>query len=171
MKNAAILLLTVALIIAGLLGYRQTATANLRVKELEGKLAARTASEALNLQAKCAKQAAEAFRQFGWDKSEKSRFISHYNRRDGRCYVKATVLSDFPDVVSGEATYPYWERLMDAFEFKTYGEYGEQVNLGKPGGPITGRVLSCRVTLATDDVKECHSEEEFHTLVRPYMER
>jgi hypothetical protein len=162
MKNAAIVVLTVLLAIVGLLAYRQTTALKTQVQEANAKLAARTASDSLDLQAKCAKQAAEAFKHFGQDKIEAASYRSHYNAPLGACFIEMTT-SDLTDRLSQRRRV-----VANAFEFSTTGFFSAINSIPlEQGDPV----VSCYATLPSGEQKKCTSEAEFLTLIKPYMER
>jgi hypothetical protein len=173
MKNVAIVLLAVALVIVGLFAYRQTTTVRAPAQEPNATQVAHAASDGLDLQAKCSKQAPETMRHFGWKAGDGILYFlkhtNHFNRQLNRCIVKTQI----SDPVAGQEGRSHYFRLfvVDAFEFTTYGEYVELVDLGEPGGPFTGWTKTCKVTLPVGGVKICKSQPEFEQLISVYMER
>lgn len=173
MKNVAIVLLAVALVIVGVFAYWQATVVREQQKQ-NAETGAQAASELLDLQAKCSKQAPETVRHFGWKAGDGFPYFlshtNHFNRQLGRCIVKAQV----GDPVAGMEGRAHYFRLfiVDAFEFTTYGEFVELVDKGAPGENVnvTGWTKTCKVTLPSGESKVCKSQAEFEQLVKVYLE-
>lgn len=162
MKNALIALLAVGLVVVAVYAYVQTAALKTEVQELNAKLAARSAADTMDLQAKCTKQAVEAFRWAGLEGSKTATYRSHYSVALGKCFVQTS------DSIVTEDSFRRSVLVIDAFELKHYGEYLQTSSRApKPGGLFT----DCRVVLPSGEAKTCGSAGEFLELVRPYMER
>ena len=184
MKSVPIVLLAVvvALLIVIVFAYRQMTVTRERQQQIgvlrtrvqdlrERPTTTSAASELLDLQAKCSTQAPETVRHFGWKAGDGiSSYLSHtnhFNRQLNRCIVMVRS----SDPVAGQEGRSYYFRLfvVDAFEFTTYGEYVELVDLGAPGESFTGWVKTCKVMLPVGGSKSCNSQVEFEQLIRVYV--
>jgi len=157
MKNAIIALLALALVIVSVFAFRQTAALSTQGQELRAALAAKSGSDSLDLQAKCAKQAAEAFKHERLDTEPLASYRSHYSAAAGKCFVRFSNLDgkDKPQV----------DYVLDAFEFKEYGMYSRVRAVGQDP------YVTCTVTLPSGQVQSCKTVGEFNDLIAPYMER
>jgi hypothetical protein len=172
MKNALFAMssaLALALVIVGVFAYRQTAglktqveDSAAQVRELKAKLAARTASDALDLTARCAKQAAEMFRYSGLDKNQMGGYISHYNPKLGKCFIQTGSMATF-----GKTLWTY-KTLFDAFEQKQYGDYSWHTDPVKKAWEVPP--FTCTVTMPSGEEVFCKSDAEFEQLIKVYME-
>jgi hypothetical protein len=159
MRKTAIVMLIVSLGVLGLLLYSQTAALReqrRKVQELNTKLEAMSNTTSLDLQEKCAKQARERFTFEGFEKRAMANFLSHYNTKLNKCFVQ---------MASTDAKKPPISTYMmvsDAFEGKVYAEYMKNWNEVSP--------FVCKVTLLSGEERFCHSDDEFHALVKQYME-
>lgn len=172
MKNPLNVLLALALVVVSAFAYWQTTALLSQRKELDSVLAAKSASDNLDLQAKCSKQAPETVQHFGWKEGDGVLYFlshtNHFNRQLGRCIVTAQI----SDPVAGQEGRAHYFRLLvvDAFEFTTYGEFVELVDLGAPGKNVTGWTKTCKVTLPGGESKVCKSQPEFEQLIKVYLE-
>jgi len=87
-------------------------------------------------------------------KTETMDYRHHYNRKLNKCFilVTTTILPKFKD-----ETVVLFKELLDISEMKAYGEIFAEKNGNKPFG--------CKVL-----ERFCHSEGEWDSLVKPYME-
>jgi hypothetical protein len=126
-------------------------------KELTERLATLEANSrqaaALDVQAKCAKQAEVVYKSNDYPKTELSSYTNHYNAKLNKCFVEIT------DMPEANGTLETFITLMDAFEGKDYGDY-----FGK------NRTAQCKVVTPNGQDKNCDSRDEFDLLVKPYME-
>ena len=119
MRDAVMILLLVAV---GILGYLIHSTNAVlldqqrQTKDLSAKLESRAKTDALELQEKCAKQAALFFEDSGWKKKPQAEYANHYNQSLNRCFIL---------IEDTDATNPnmIWEHklLLDAFEVRDTG--------------------------------------------------
>jgi len=173
MKNPVTLVLGLAVAVLAAFAYlqstglkeheKQLTDARTKVQELDVKLAAKAASEALDLQARCAKQADEAFRIIGLAKNRSAGYISHYNRMLGKCFIKTM------DNATYDKTLWTYKTLVDAFELKQYGDYMWHTDPPKKAWEVPP--FTCTVTLPSGEEKACNSDAEFEALVKEYMEK
>jgi hypothetical protein len=166
MKMSIALLLVVCLSL-GLVAVKQnTAVRQQRdqIRELHTQLEAASRSTALDLQEKCAKQAREEFKLYGWDKREMAGLSNHYNVKLNKCFME---IGD-TDAKSVPGTIVTSETVSDAFEGKEYGTYIWSTQKGRKYWEVPP--LRCKVTLPSNEEKICHSSEEFDALVKPLME-
>jgi hypothetical protein len=162
------LLLLAAVAALGLLAYRQ----NDIIAAQQGQLAVlasrasaadvRAKSASLELQAKCAEQARKAFAESGFKPTDGAIFENHYSAKLNKCFVHVQNTA-----ATSTTTWTY-RNVYDAFEGKAYGAYawhtvGEKKYWEVP--PVT-----CEVISPTGDKQLCHSDEEFTTLVKVYMD-
>jgi hypothetical protein len=157
MRDTLIILLLLAVVI---LGYFVT-TQQHQIKTLQ----ARPKTNPLELQEKCAKQAALLFKEDGWkaQKDHIASFGSHYNTKLNRCFIE---IEDFNQVGTNSVT---TKSVIDAFEGKPYGAYMWKSDAVKKYWEVPP--MGCEVTVADGTKKTCKSADEFDELVRPYMEQ
>ncbi len=163
MKAAAALLLLLCVGL-GVLAYRQGAALRQQrqqVQQLNEKLS-KTAE--LELQEKCAKQAREEFKLYGWDKHEMAVVSNHYNTRLNRCFMQ---IQD-TDAKTVRGTIVTSRTVSDAFEGKIYASYIWSTQKNKKYWEVPP--LECKVTLLSGEEKLCHSSDEFDELLKQYME-
>jgi len=125
-------------------------------RELAAKLDAASKAATLELQKKCADQAATVFKGDGlnWTLHHlQHSYTNHYQQRLKRCFVQIST----SDGVSTSTT------IKDAFEGKEYARF----YLVKP----EGRPSPCQVMLLSGEQKTCRSKKEFEELVKVYMEQ
>ena len=113
----------------------------------------------LDLQERCARQAREEFNLEKWGKEESAELTSHYSVALNKCFMLTTWV-DIPKTPKG--AYGVHRALRDAFERKTYGDYGEHSD--------KGHIFLCEVKTLSGGTKTCASSDEFDVLVKPYME-
>jgi hypothetical protein len=154
-QTVVIILLLVAV---GVLGYFAV-NQQRQIKDLNAK----ARSFNLELQEKCAKQAAWAFEDWGWKKKAQSFYANHYNESLNRCFIV---------IESTDATNPnmIWTNkgLYDAFEGKAYGDYIWHSDEKKKYWEMPP--TTCEVTGGSGEKKLCHSSEEFDELIKPYVQ-
>ena len=166
MKNALIALLAVALVVVGVFAYRQTIAlnakvedANAQVQELKAKMEARTASEALELTAKCADQAEKVFLLRGHrhiaerlrsNASNITTLESHYNSQLNRCVMTIRQTLMLPD----GSMYAF--ELLDAYE---------QTALGLcAGASVQATPFNCSVYPPSGKRRDCRSKDDFESV-------
>ena len=128
-------------------------------KELAAKLESASKSGILDLQEKCAKQARELFKSDGWEKEKMASFTNHYNQRLNKCFVQVESTHD------GTWTSTF---VADAFEGKGYGQYYWESVRGKKYWEVPP--FRCKVMSLGGEETDCHSDEEFKTAMKQYME-
>ena len=111
----------------------------------------------LELQDKCAKQAAAVFKDSGWADESMAGYQNHYNERLDKCFVMMVNTKD----VSGKLR--HIRRLTDAFEGRELGYFWKDVT-------DTAGVIDCRVTLPSGQEQHCRAVEEFDQLVKVYVQ-
>ena len=162
-------MLLLAVSVGGLSVLLYSQTAALReqrrqVRELTARLESKTAS--LDLQAKCAKQAHEAFKinGYGFEKNEMAVLSNHYNEKLSKCFVliEDTDAKTVPGIIYENKT------VSDAFEGKVYAQYGWHTDKVKKYWEVPP--YRCKVMLPSGEEKICHSSDEFDALVKEYME-
>ncbi|HVO11065.1 MAG TPA: hypothetical protein VMX54_10040 [Vicinamibacteria bacterium] len=132
------------------------------VAVLSGKLEEGRNKTSLELQAKCAEQARKTFQQEGYDKRQMADYTNHYSSPISRCFVEIRNTR-----VYGDTTWTY-RYVVDAFEGKEYGTYMWHTEKGKKYWEVPP--FQCEATLPSGEKKQCHSDDEFTELVKPYME-
>lgn len=132
------------------------------LKGLQEKLSVPPPAPSLELQGRCAKQAAETFKQQGFGTERFAYFANHYSAKMGRCFIVIT-----NTLASGTGTQTD-RNLSDAFEGKEYGSYVWFSSPGKKYWEVPPS--SCSVTLPSGEEKKCQSDDEWDNLVKAYME-
>jgi len=131
---------------------RQLETEN---QELAAKLDRVTKEASLELQKKCPDNAAAAFKDWGWHNEPSASYSNHYQQKLSKCFVQISNITVEDKI---QIAYAF---VQDAFTGKSYGEYLW----------VTGEVKPlCRVTLLSGEETLCQSREEFHDLIKVYME-
>jgi hypothetical protein len=130
------------------------------VHELGSKWPDRATKSSLELQAKCARQAATAFTTSGL-KGPFAGYVNHYSEKLDKCFV---VMNE-TDSRSTPGSVFISKTLSDAFEGKTYGEFFLQRQVG------TGKRqwIQCYVIQPSGDEKPCESQGQFDRLAEMYM--
>jgi type II secretory pathway pseudopilin PulG len=159
--RAIILILLAAAVGLGVLASQQAAT----IKEQQRQIAAaneRRKSEALGLQAQCAKQAKAAWVDGGYSNSPMASYENHYNATLNKCFIYMQSYQ----IISGNG---YDNRaLLDVLENKSYGLYILHVMNGSGEGRL--RPVKCTVQTVSGEVVDCESKDDFEARVKPYME-
>jgi hypothetical protein len=114
----------------------------------------------IDLQVKCADGAAKLFKQLGYDSSKGTdSYTNHWNKNLEKCFM----------LIQSSANGTIYEYLTDVFEIKTYGATWRGVDaLGDPSTIM----LSCEMYKDGNQssLKNCHSEIDFESFVKSYME-
>lgn len=158
MKTAAIVLLVVSVAILGRLAFLESR--QLRQRRLNAQVASMPRNGSLDLQAKCAAQSDELFKE-SWAVYENAGFTDHYNRKLNRCFI----LVQYTETLAG-TLYTYKE-LVDAFEGTDYGHYSWHTEKDKYYWNVAP--TKCTVVLPSGEEKMCHDSDEFKLLVKAYM--
>jgi hypothetical protein len=155
-----------ALIALAVFAYRQNREIDLQQAEIARLTSEVTttkqrtpASAPLDLQAKCADQARKVFRDLGYKPDGPAAFENHFNVKLNRCFMQI------------ENTTPQGNvnrNVLDAFEGKEYGTYMWQPQEGKKYWQVPP--FMCDVVSTTGEAVTCHSDEEFKSLIRVYLE-
>ena len=123
-------------------------------QELAAKLDAVTKGASLDLQKKCADQSGAIYKELGWDTHQlASSYTNHYNQKMNKCFLQIERTGSGSETIN----------LSDAFEGKVYGYY--ELLPQRRVEP-----LECKVWLPSGHEKICESKDEFHSLVKVYME-
>ena len=167
MRNIALVLLTVVVGALILLVYSQTSVVReqqRQIQKLNASLESVSKTTSIDLQSKCAKQAQEAFKRDGFEGEKGASFSNHYNEKLNKCFVRVEDV-DWKTAPGKVFT----NRIVsDAFEGKVYGEYMWRSDKVKKYWEVPP--LRCSVTLLSGEEKQCHSSDEFDTLLKTYME-
>jgi hypothetical protein len=134
------------------------------IRALEKKLESKSKSESLELQEKCARQAAALFKADGWEKGHMAGFENHYNEKMNRCFI----LEGDTDPKTTPVRVYISETLLDAFEHKTLGSYLWVSD--PPKKYWEAPPLQCEVTAPSGEKTVCKSSDEFDELVKVYMQ-
>jgi hypothetical protein len=134
------------------------------VKQLQAKLDAISKTAPIELREKCARQAREEFKLYGWDKEAMAGVLNHYDLKLDKCFM----MIQSADAKSVRGTIITSKNLYDAFEGKEYGSYIWSTQKDKKYWEVPP--LACKVTLPSGQEKVCHSSDEFDELVKQYME-
>lgn len=132
-------------------------------KELAEKLDSLAKAANLDMQAKCANQATNMFKESGLGKERISSYTNHYQPKLNKCFVKFSTLKH-----EGKGTSIYMS-IQDAFEGKGYAEYYWINNQGQQAWQV--KPFLCKVTLLSSKETNCQSQEEFDELAKVYMEQ
>ena len=157
MRNILIGLLLVALCVMAIIVNSQSK----KLKHFAEKQNEPPAMASLAVQASCAKQAAEAFKNSGYA-NQLFGYENHFNARLGKCLVLiSNTLVNGKQITVGE-------NLSDAFEGRVFGSY-IWIN---PGNKKFWEVspTECYVISPTGERKDCTSSDEFDDLTKTYME-
>jgi type II secretory pathway pseudopilin PulG len=149
MRDALLVVMLLALIA---LGYVVT-TQQRRINTLES----RAKRSSLELQDRCSRQAALAFKNSGLAEAKLHDYENHYNEKLDRCLV----LMRASDPAAGGEVFVQ-RFLVDAFENKPIGQFG---------GTRRGTTPDlCTVTMPSGEEKQCHTLDEFEELAKTYMQ-
>ena len=164
MKNLAIILAFAVLLVgAGVLGIvarRQSIAlreSREEIQVLQAKLDVALKSANLDLQAKCAEQAAKTWKSGGWDKLKNATYSNHYNSSMNKCFMR--IENSIPD--RSGAVFAS-DRIVDAYEGKVYGELTWRLD-------EAGNAMRCKAILPSGEQVQCTSPEEFDSLVQQFM--
>ena len=164
MKNTAIwiviLLLLAGFGVLGIFARRQTVAlqeARQQIRQLNAKLDELSKSAELDLQQRCAEQAAKTWKSGGWEKLKNATYSNHYNPSMNKCLMR--IENSLPD--RSGAVFAS-DRIVDAYEGKVYGEMTWRLD-------AAGNAMRCKVTLPTGEEVQCTSPEEFDSLAAQYM--
>jgi Tfp pilus assembly protein PilV len=123
--------------------------------------AAQPVAANLDLQAKCARQAAVMFHELGYTMDD-SDYVNHYNMKLGRCFMqisKTKMAGTSPSTTKS---------LSDAFEGKVFGSYLWINTQNKKYWEVAP--WECKVTLPSGEEKQCKSSDEYDALSKAYLE-
>jgi hypothetical protein len=135
------------------------------ITKLEDSLrASKTKAEtvSLEMQGKCAKQAAVSFTESGWKRTALVDYTNHYNAGLNKCFIEITST----EVERGTPSHS--TILADAFEGNVYGRYLWINSQGKKWWEVSP--TECTVTTVSGEEKSCSSSEEFDALLKVYMQ-
>ncbi len=116
----------------------------------------------LSTQEKCHKQAQSEFENLGWNKKPGAFFTNHYNKQMSKCFVQIEYNGMTGNTPNRSVA------IFDAFEGKSYANYGWQNRDGKPYWEVAPFI--CSVYKSGSAETYCKSEEEFNSLAHEYME-
>jgi hypothetical protein len=128
-------------------------------QELRAKLNDVKKGSNLELQKKCADQAAAKFKESDWSRPERAVYTNHYQQTMNRCFVR------IDDTEAWNLSSSTVIKILDAFEGKVYGDYERSMSKEETFWMV------CKVTLLSGEVKLCQSQKEFNELVKVYMEQ
>jgi len=135
-----------------------------QIEDLRAKATIETKSGSLELQDRCAKQALLEYRLEGYEKEKLAAFTNHYNPKVNKCFMRV----DNTDTTTQRGIIIVSKTLSDAFEHKEYGQYFWRTDGKKKYWEV--EPYMCSVTLPSGEKKTCHSDDEFDTLTKVYME-
>lgn len=144
----------------GIFARRQTVAlreAHQQIQTLQSRLDLASKSANLDLQARCADQAAKTWKSGEWDKLKNATYSNHYNASMNKCLMR--IENSLPD--RSGAVFAS-DRIVDAYEGKVYGEMTWRLD-------AAGNAMRCKVTLPTGEEVQCTSPEEFDSLVEQFM--
>lgn len=158
MRNLLIGMLCVAVVVL----LFQMHSQSVALKALQQQKAQTPPIPSLELQEKCAKQAAVEYRQEGLDAKPMAEFTDHYSATLGRCFVITKNTETTGNVISTH------KLLTDAYEGKVYGDYLWINSQGKKYWEVAP--TDCSVTLPSGEEKQCKSSEEWDELAKAYTD-
>src|SRR5579859_3222535 len=156
MRTVAALLLVVCVGL-GLFAYRQVDALReqrQQVQQLNAKLALMSVTNTLDSQEKCARQAREEFKLYGWDKDAMAYVLNHYDAKLNKCFMQVRDT----DTRSVPGTIVTSDTVLDAFEGKEYASYIWSTQKNKKYWQVPP--LECKVTSLSGQETVCHSSEE-----------
>jgi len=168
MKILALSLFAAVLVLSYLL-YRQHSTiveAQNRFADFESQAAAKAKSQSnsLDYQEKCAEQARKTFDDLGYKTQKMAGYENHYSAKFGKCFI----LIEDTDTTYAPTIWTH-RSLLDAYEGKVYGEYSWHTDKKKKYWEVPP--FMCKVVLpSTREDHFCKSDDEFQQLTRTYME-
>lgn len=157
MRDFVLALLTLAAIALGVTVYSQHEA----ITALNANIAAMPQATSLDLQAKCARQAEEDYKDGGWQSNELASYSDHYNGALNKCFIFIQSTDDNKNIQALVTS----ESLYDAFEMKDYGEYMDFNYYDQSKAPI----ITCTVSHADGTQTSCSSEDEFKRAVEYFM--
>ncbi len=112
----------------------------------------------LDAQSKCADQAAKVFKQEDSTPQVFDNYTDHWNKSINKCFILMTFNQN-----GGQMTD---EELMDAFGGQTYGSYWSSIS-----SDLSKKSLGCNVYPdgTNTNSQTCTSQEQFDSLVKPFM--
>ena len=134
------------------------------VQKLNVKVAEKTTTAGLELQAKCSEQARKAFADLGYTKNQIVGYENHYSSQVNKCFIHV----QNTDTKVEPGTIWTYRNVFDAFEGKGYGTYAWHTEKDKKYWEVPP--FQCEVTLMSGEKKLCQSDAEFTELVKIYME-
>src|SRR5579871_3842452 len=137
MKNIAIVLLLAGAGVLVIFAQRQSVAlreAHQQIQDLHSKLDLASKNANLDLQQRCAEQAAKAWKSGGWEKLENATYSNHYNESMHKCFLR--IENSIPDPSGAVFTS---DRIVDAYEGKVYAELTWKLD-------AVGNAMRCRAT-------------------------
>jgi hypothetical protein len=118
----------------------------------------------INVQEKCARQAALALKEAGLEHNEKATYTNHFNQKLNKCFVEISWME-----VLGGVIYTH-KVLSDAYEGRTYGAYDWHTEKDKKYWEVAP--YSCVMFPDGKDssMQTCNSEAQFDQFVQQYLE-
>jgi hypothetical protein len=154
------------LVIVGLLGWRLLAEIEIDrgraadIRDLRLKLEERSRLDALELQAKCAEQAAKLYHSSGYKDDEPlTRYESHFNLALNKCFI---VVEHTAGMKGQGALLVETRYLFDAYEQREYAEFTRATGARS--------WVVCKLIPTAGAEKSCTTVEEFKAFVAGYME-
>ena len=131
------------------------------VMEIGNTLKSNNDVSALDVEDKCARQAAEFSKQSATLESLPNSYVDHYNPQMRKCFVLTTSIY-YPNSNSAEVSTES-DFLSDAFEQWGYGDY---IGINKNGSTA---IAECYVYSLKQKKVICHSRDEFINLISEYL--
>jgi hypothetical protein len=156
MRDFVVALLSVAVISLSVIVWIEEETIEGQEKELQAlstNLGAVTQTSAIELQAKCAQQAANYYRIGGWQENQNASYLDHYNSTLGKCFIFIKYF-----VMTGPDQLVLQEALYDAFELKNFGVYQAYYDHAK--SPVLER---CAIRQQDGKQASCKTQAQFES--------
>jgi hypothetical protein len=165
MRDFFVALLSIAVVVLGFAVWTQEQAIQRQGNELHDlstDKGATTQATALDLQAKCANQADETYKEGGWQGDNYASYSDHYNSALGKCFI----LIENTDLKTNPNGEYKSESLYDAFELRDYGDYLELTYYDLTKAPVLGE---CMITQPDGTQASCQTEGEFKKAVEYFM--
>lgn len=137
------------------------------IAHLPSRCLAASIAEDYDFSERCGKRAQEVFDKdtpTPYENNEKGQLIStysnHYNKKLNKCFISVIVTFISKDAKKGES-----HKQVQLYDINDNKEYGVLFTRIDPYFPATYTPVQC-----TFMEKTCHSEEEWNSLQKPYME-
>lgn len=169
MMSKVMMFLVGGSLIAGVLlwNWQQAQTIQEQQRKIEELVSQRVAAsnDALDVQERCAAQAARAFEIAGHKDNEWAGYTNHYSTRLGKCFIEI----QSTDAKTSPGTIWTFKTLSDAYEGKTYALYSWHTVEGKKYWEVPPFECSLFPDGNDSNIQVCKTKAEFESFVSMYM--